>query len=216
MTMADDRAYVCASFKNGAARSNGIRVGRTLAEARILASVKRDLRDPAIVAEVERRYALAIAARAKPTKSDTSARIAELEREIGRYVDAIGQGAFSQALAARLAAAETQLEGLKSERQPKARVMARIGPKVGERFLGMVDELEARLGQDPEHARPALIEAIGDRIILKPDASGRFLWTEYGLQGERLLAAVAMQEIMVAGACFGTYFLPRVVRIRLR
>jgi hypothetical protein len=52
----------------------------------------------------------------------------------------------------------------------------------------MVDELEARLGQDPERSRPALIEAIGDRIVLKPDASGRFMWAEYGLQGERLMA----------------------------
>jgi site-specific DNA recombinase len=50
MTIADDRAYVCASDKNGAACTNGIRVVRTLAETRILASVKRDLRDLAFVA----------------------------------------------------------------------------------------------------------------------------------------------------------------------
>ena len=36
----------------------------------------------------------------------------------------------------------------------------------------------------------------------KPDASSRFLWAEYGLEGERMLAAIGMQEIMVAGAGF--------------
>jgi site-specific DNA recombinase len=205
MTMADDRAYVCASHKNGAACTNGIRVARTLAEVRILASVKRDLRDPAVIAEVERRYTMAIAARAKNSaKLDQSVRIAELERQISNLADAIASGLLrsSPVLAQRLAAAEAELERLKSERQQKARVIARIAPKVSERFLVQVDELEVRLGQDPERSRPALIEAIGDRIILKPDVSGRFLWAEYGLQGERLLAAVGMQEIMVAGAGF--------------
>jgi hypothetical protein len=38
--------------------------------------------------------------------------------------------------------------------------------------------------------------------VMKPDVSGRFLWAEYGLQGERLLASFGMQEIMVAGAGF--------------
>jgi len=58
---------------------------------------------------------------------------------------------------------------------------------ITERFLAMVDQLETRLvAEDPERARPALIDAIGDRIVLKPDVSGRFLWAEYGLQGELL------------------------------
>jgi hypothetical protein len=69
-----------------------------------------------------------------------------------------------------------------------------------ERFIETVGELEARLGEDPECSRPALIEAIGDRIVLQPDVSGRFLWAEYGLAGERLVASLAVQKIMVAGA----------------
>jgi len=47
--------------------------------------------------------------------------------------------------------------------------------------------------------------AIGDRIVLKPDASGRFLWAEYGFEGERLLAAIRPQEFMVAGGRFELY-----------
>jgi hypothetical protein len=38
-----------------------------------------------------------------------------------------------------------------------------------------------RLGRDPEHYRPALVEAIGDRIIVKRDPSNQFFVAEYGL-----------------------------------
>jgi hypothetical protein len=148
-------------------------------------------------------FGLALTERANPRKSDRGAAcIGELEREIGGLADAIGSGLLrsSRILAQRLAAAEAELERIKAIRQPKAGVVARIASKFGERVLMMVDELEARLGRDPESSRPALIEAIGNRIVPKPDASGRFLWAEYGRQGERMLAAVGMQEIMVAGA----------------
>ncbi|MGH8200984.1 MAG: hypothetical protein ACREVO_11595 [Steroidobacteraceae bacterium] len=67
---------------------------------------------------------------------------------------------------------------LQAERDVKVPTIARLAPRIGERFLAMVDQLEERLGQDPERSRPALIEAIGERIVLKPDASRRFLWAE--------------------------------------
>lgn len=47
----------------------------------------------------------------------------------------------------------------------------------------LIDEHEARLSQDPERSRPALIEAIGDRIVLKSDTARRCLWAAYGLPG---------------------------------
>jgi hypothetical protein len=51
--------------------------------------------------------------------------------------------------------------------------------------------------------RLAKIKAIGERIVLQPDVSGRFLWAEYGLQGELLASLGGVPEIMVAGARFG-------------
>ncbi len=202
-TMADARAYACASYLNGRACENHIRVARTVAEDRILASVKADLRDPAIVAEVERRFTRALAERSKP-KADTGARIAELEREIENLTDAVAGGLLkaSPALAKRLASAEAELERLQAVRQAKAPVIARIAPRIGERFLAIVDQLEQCLARDPERSRPALMEAIGSSITLAPDESGKFLWAEYGLEGSRLLVAVGMPEIMVAGAGF--------------
>jgi len=77
---------------------------------------------------------------------------------------------------------------------PEPRVITRL-------FLALVKKLEVRLAEDPEQARPALIEAIGHRIVLQPDSSGRFLWAEYGLAGELLASLGRVPEIMVAGAC---------------
>ena len=201
-TLADARAYACASHVNGDCCTNHIRVRRTLAEERILASIKRDLRDPAVLTEVERRVSLALAQRAKAPRCHQGARIAELERQIANFVKVIGAGEYSPALSAALKAAELELAHLSAERQPRTAVIARVMPKARERFLGMVDDLGLRLDQDTEHSRPALIEAIGDRIEMHPDASGRFLWAEYGLEGERLLASLGVPEIMVAGAGF--------------
>jgi DNA invertase Pin-like site-specific DNA recombinase len=202
-TMADGRAYACASHVNGAACTNTIRVARTLAEDRILASVKADLRDPAVIAEAERRFARAMAERMKPD-TRALARIAELEREVGNLVGAIAGGVLkaSPALGRRLAATEEELARLKAAQQARAPVVARIAPRVAERFERIVTDLEMRLQRDPERSRAALIEAIGPQIVLQPDESRRFLWAEYGLEESRIVAAVGMPEIMVAGARF--------------
>jgi hypothetical protein len=198
-TLADARAYACASFVNGAACSNHLRVARTFVELRLLASVKADLRDPEIVAEVERRLMRALAAR-KP-KTDSKPRVAELRGEIDNLTDAIASGLMkaSPALARRLAAAEDELERLQARQLVKAPIVGRIVPNVAEMHLAIVDKLEERLGRDVAHSRAALTEAIGERVVLRPDESGRFLWAEYGLDGSRLLAALGMPEIMVAG-----------------
>jgi hypothetical protein len=208
-TMGDGRAYACASYLQGRACTNNIRVRRTLVEERILASVKHDLRDPAVLEEVTRRFAAALAERAKGPKLDErhSRRIVELERQIARYVTAIGEGTDSPALRAQLLAAEAELAHLKGEQPPRlSGRLVRPEPRIiTERFLAKIDQLEARLGEDPERSRRALIEAIGDRIVRQPDVSGRFLWAEYGLQGELLASLGRVPEIMVAGAGFDAY-----------
>ena len=52
----------------------------------------------------------------------------------------------------------------------------------------------------PLHSRSALVQAIGERITLTPDESGKFLWAEYGLETAPMLVALGVSEIMVAGA----------------
>jgi hypothetical protein len=111
----------------------------------------------------------------------------------------------SVVLAQRLAAAEAELERLQREARVSEHLstsVSRILPRIGERYLSIVQRLAEHLGRDPEHARPALVEAIGERITLTPDASGKFLWAEYGVESAPMLVALGVPEIMVAGACY--------------
>jgi hypothetical protein len=78
--------------------------------------------------------------------------------------------------------------------------VASRAPKVRARYLEIVTRLEDHLRRDPEHSRPALVQAIGDRVTLTPDKSGKFLWAEYGLETAPMLVALGVPEIMVAGA----------------
>jgi hypothetical protein len=50
------------------------------------------------------------------------------------------------------------------------------------------------LDTDPERARAALVDAIGPRITLGPDQSGKFLWADFGVEPAPLLAVAGESE----------------------
>jgi hypothetical protein len=79
-----------------------------------------------------------------------------------------------------------------------------IVPNIRGRFLSMVDRLDDVLMLEPERARNELrgLLGVGERIKLKPDESGRFLWAEYSLG---LSALMPNADLMVAGARFLNY-----------
>ena len=203
-TVSNGERYQCASHINGDACDNSLSVRRLLVESRILEGVKADLRDPAIISEIEDRLQRALNARPK-AKANSAPRIAELKAEIGNLVSAIANGLLkaSPALAMRLSTAESELARLEAEcAAPRPIRIGLIVPRVAERALAIVERLEEPLGHDPERSRVALIEAIGPAITLQPDESRKFLWAEYGLEAVPLLAAAAGSELMVAGAGF--------------
>ena len=80
----------------------------------------------------------------------------------------------------------------------------------------MVKRLDGVLMRDPERGREELHGILGEKIKLRPDKSGSFLWAE--ILGSGLSALLPRQsnaDMLVAGAAFGTYFRPQLVRIRL-
>jgi hypothetical protein len=96
-------------------------------------------------------------------------RLRELEREVDNMVNAIASGALrgSPALAARLAAAESELSKLK-EPAPDRAPIERLIPRIGERYLATVKELKTA-ERDPQRARMALFEALEEPITLHPE-----------------------------------------------
>jgi site-specific DNA recombinase len=195
-------SYTCASFTNGNACTNSIRVSRVLVEKRVVAKLKADLLDPSLLAEIEKDVNGLLNA---PVKTPSpAARIAELHREIENLANAVASGLLksSPALGKRLAAAERELESIQFTRSPVQPRIGRIVPRVADYCREAVEQLEQTLTEDPERAKLELRSLIVERFSLIPDESGKFLWAEWGLESAPLHAAMGGAEIMVAGGRF--------------
>ena len=102
----------------------------------------------------------------------------------------------SPALGQRLQAAEAELARLEVARRADPPTL--MVPDVKGRYLAKVNRLEDVLLKEPERGREELREVLDDeRIRLKPDASGKFLWAEYSLG---LKALLPHADTVVAGA----------------
>jgi site-specific DNA recombinase len=202
--MVNRTRYGCASRVGGKACANRLTVPRTLAESRVLETIKRDLLDPEVIAEMEARVRQALKNRRKrQSGGGVEAEITRLRKEVANLTDAIASGLLrsSPALAQRLNAAESQLERLDVAK--RVSVPTQLEARLGDRCRAMVQRLEETLGRDLERSRAALREVVGDVVTLAPDESGRFLWAHYGQAGAEQLRAVANEsKTLVAGAGF--------------
>ena len=197
-TLRDNKFYSCASWLNGKACSNKIGVRRDLVERLLLAEIKAGLASPVIVEHVRQELTRRLRRKA-PTVDKV--RVQELEQEVGNLVDAIASGALrsSPAIAARLAAAESELERLNASAPDNGPAVALL-PRLDELFLQRVRELERTAERDPVRARQALLESIDTPIALHP-VDG-VLEAEIGVRPPLAVAAGHRQESMVAGAGF--------------
>jgi site-specific DNA recombinase len=119
------RAYGCSGNKHGGIGvcANGISVRQEIVELRLLAPIRTDLLTPEKLADLGRRVAQKQAA--APKAADHAPRN-ELRGQIENLTDAVASGALraSPALAARLTAAEAELERLTGQiAKPSARVI---------------------------------------------------------------------------------------------
>lgn len=183
--------------------SNTIKVPRKLVQDIIIGGIREDLADPEVIAEVERRVRAVVRERRRGPKANHGKRIAELRREVNNLTDAIATGMLkvSPALGQRLQAAESELTRLDAAQ--RVAPAALVVPDVRKRFVGMLDRLSDVLMRDPERGREELRQVLEERIRLKPDESGKFLWAEYALGVSALLPPSA--EIMVAGDRSASY-----------
>jgi DNA invertase Pin-like site-specific DNA recombinase len=199
-TLANKERYQCASHLNGRACENTISVRRSIVESRILDTLKSDLLNPSVIAEVEKRVRREI--KRQDIHVDNNSRILELEAEIENLADAIASGLLksSPALAQRLSKAEDGLKRLRAAQKPAP--TTKMVPRVGERYRALVSKLEASLSLDVERARVALQDVIGHSVTLKPDDSGKFLWAEVGIKTTPMLEKASGSDLVVAGAGF--------------
>jgi hypothetical protein len=170
----------------------------------MLESIREDLSDPAVIDEFERRFQAAMRRTRQPPKADNGKRRTQVQKEIANLTDAIASGALrsSTALAQRLQAAESELTLLDAQGAMKLPSTVQVVPNVRGRFIAMVHGLAEILMRDPERGREELRGILGEKIKLRPDKSGRFLWAEYSLGLSALLPKQSNADIVVAGAGF--------------
>jgi site-specific DNA recombinase len=170
--LANASRYACASHTNGgdAACSVSATVPRVRVEAAVLDCIETDLLNPATLAEIEQRYRAATSEFAP----DHAVRIAELDNEITRLVEAVASVGVSAALAARLKSAETERARLLAASKPKTPVARSIAPATLERRVAL---LRARLAEGGAVARAVVQELFPHQLWLRVEADGR-LWME--------------------------------------
>ena len=153
------------------------------------------------LADLEARLAINL----KPTASkvEYGRRMADLREQVANLTDALAASALrsSTALADRLVHAETELTRLATEAaRPRTKVIE-FPVKLTARVRKAVENMLAYLHQEPDRARAAVRELVGE-IPCAPDETGKFLVARVGLS-ETLLRAVGGSEILlVAGAGF--------------
>jgi DNA-binding transcriptional MocR family regulator len=111
---------------------------------------------------------------------DHSARLAELAHEIKNVTDAIASGLLSDALAARLKAAEAEQARL----QAASRALAQSAPRSNrEPVARRAQRMLAKIAAGGDTARGVLQELFPHAIKLRADASGQYFWAEFDDQG---------------------------------
>ena len=205
----DKRRYVCASHVNGGrhACTNYLRVGRVIAESKILAGIKAELLAPEYLDEFKREFRALRAAQHSARKSTLEARrvrLAELEQEIGHLIKAVAKGLLSPTVKARLESAESERATILSDRGGQSdQAPMEFLPRLADTYGELVDNLERIPDRHIPRARASLRGMTGGSIRLIPDAKMRALTAEISLDGCRLLEMACGQKInVVAGAGF--------------
>lgn len=201
MTAIDGRRYGCnARADRGASVcGNGLAYPRKAVDDALLGVVREELLSPAAMAELHQAVRAAMAqARTTPANAP-AARETALQGDIGRLVDAVARVGLSDALQARLAAAEAELAALRAA-PPADTPPAKDAKEVLAAYRRQMLQLKAALETDTDRERTrALLADLVGPVTLARDEEGD--WAEMVEPATRLAIAGSTPLTMVAGAC---------------
>lgn len=202
--------YGCAARKDrGTAVCQGVRAKRTETDARLLALVRDTMLNPAAIAEMHAQFKAALRAvrsGSAGSREATAKRLRDVDAEIARLVDAIAAVGVSDALAARLKAAEAEKAKLASQApaRPSAAAEQMIEDAMA-RYKRQILDLQGALRDDVASARALLRELLGE-ITLTQDGTG--VYASIGNPAEAQQVAAGNGEIL--GLVAGTRYFPRI------
>lgn len=203
MTAIDARRYGCNvhNDRGAAVCPNAAAFRRRDVDQALLGIVREELLAPEMLARLQ--AAVRAGLRAAATQTTAAARAAaarrqELKGEISRLVDAIARIGLSDALQARLQAAEGELQQLDAAPAPAADIERAAGQALAaykRRLLDLKAALEHE--QDRERTRELLAQIVGP-VRLRRDEAGD--WAQMEEPAQRVALAGSAPLTMVAGA----------------
>jgi len=204
--IAGAKHYACASYVNGKACLNSVRVRRDAVEEALLAGIRDELLSAESVREACRRVRLRL--RQKATSAVPIERIRKAEAEVANLTEALATGALraSHALAARFEAAERQLSELRAcESRASTPAPSALLPDIANRYRRLARDLARSLQRtDVDRARIELGRLLGPvRVSPEIRKSGsitnKAAWKRPCCE---LSGRIRQQVFVVAGAGF--------------
>jgi DNA invertase Pin-like site-specific DNA recombinase len=190
-------AYGCTAHKDrGPTVCAGVRVKRAELEAAVLGIARSELLDDEAITVL--RQEVATLQRTMHREHETAGRaartrLATVDREIARLVDAVAAAGWSQAVAERLKKAEAERRALQADLvELPAPAPPNMIPRLIEHYQARVSDLPALMATEPAAAREALGELLGE-IELTQDESGA-VWAQVAGFGGLILNMVAGEE----------------------
>lgn len=186
--------YGCAAHKDKGptACASTLTWRRADVDTRLLTELREDLMLPESAAELQatvRQLLSDIEAGHEQAHASARRRLAELDRDIARLVDAIVSVGASEALAERLRAAELERKGIEQALQHTPRLQdraAEIAAGYRQRVLNLRETLSAASSGTVHLARTAIATLLAGPITLLRDAEG-LDWAQMKNPAEQLL-----------------------------
>lgn len=199
--------YGCSAHKDRGPTvcANGATVKRQVLETRLLGALRDELLAPAAIAELQAEVRTVLAERTAATRAEQQGarqRLQALRGEIEHLVDAVATVGLSNALQARLAAAEAERDALEQRiGTAGAQTPAPTVPDVLARYRRMVLDLQSVLNDQTDLARTREILAamLGTVTIGRDSETGRD-YADLEEPAQRLLLAAVGESLgVVAG-----------------
>ncbi len=194
MVAIDARRYGCSIRKERgeAACANRDTALRNAVDTRLVGLLREELLHPEAMADLHGEVLRLSAERTRGAGAaavSAKARLAELQAEIDRLVDAVATLGVSQALAARLKAAEAELASLQLETSAATTDTAdQVMDRALSRYRGLLADVQKRLESTSDMARTREIVAqiLGPITLLKDDEG--VTWAQMQNPAEQLIA----------------------------
>ena len=196
-TVKDRNRLACSAHREKGTCDNGATVLIDDLERRVLEGLRERLLAPDVVKEYLREYRKGAKMRKTEAAKRTATmrqRLADLNDQIERFVDAIGAGTDTPAVRERLAALEEEKRKIEAEFEtaPEARVVD-LHPGLADDYRRRVEGLQSALNADDDSRREAgaILRSLIDRIEIVPgERRGKH---EAHLHG-RLAAVIGLAE----------------------